>query len=210
MTAVNSLKCFAIANRTDNAGTLVSPDTDWEELRFGAKYLGRRPGLVENMLDDTPNPNGFRVRQNTGADMNVKIGSGVTQRDGYVLRGTVAGQCNYLVRIDATTITKLAPATDGSLPCRYGVYLFVDDAAYAGDASRAYADISVIRGTPNASPTTPAALAVWSASALLWEFQLPALATAVTDVILDSATSFDRRVTADLLGQNFLEQQVFA
>jgi hypothetical protein len=50
---------------------------------------------------------------------------------------------------------------------------------------------------------------VWSASALLWEFQLPAAATAVTNVILDSATSFDRRVTADLLPQNFLEAQVF-
>ena len=208
MAAVGSLKIMAIGGRTDSAGT-AQTDIDQEELRFLATAVLRQ-GLLANALDMTPNPNGFRIRQNTGADMNVKAGSGTTQRDLYLLRGTAAGQGAYLVRLDATTLTVSVPATDASLPCRYGVYLFVDDAAYAGDASRAYTGITCLRGTPNASPTTPAASAVWSASALLWEFQLPALATAVTDVILDSATSFDRRVTADLLPQNALENQVFS
>lgn len=210
MTAVNSIKCFAIANRTDNAGATISPDTDWEELRMGAKYAGRRQGILENLLDDTPNPNAFRVRQDTGANMNVKIGSGTTQRDGIVLRGTVAGQGTYVARIDAATITKTAPATDPALAQRYGVFAFIDDASYAGDAARLYCDIAVLRGAPNASPVTPVASAVWSAWALLWEFQLPGGATAVTDAILDSATSFDRRTYADLLGQNILENQVFS
>lgn len=208
MPAVNSLKCLAIAGRTDAAGA-AAVDVDQEELRFLAVALLRQ-GLLNNALDMTPNPNGFRARQNTGADMNVRVGGGTTQRDLYLLRGTLAGQGAYLVRMDATTVTYSVPATDAALPCRYGVYLFIDDTAYAGTALRANANIQVLRGTPNASPTTPAASAVWSASALLWEFQLPALATAVTDVILDSATSFDRRVTADLLPQNVLEIQVFS
>lgn len=208
MAAVNSLKCYAIGGRTDSAGAAAT-DIDQEELRFGAKYAGRRPGLVENMLDDTPNPNGFRVRQDSGANLAVKIGSGVTQRDGYVLRGTVAGQSNYVVRLDAVTITSALTTSDPTNPTRYGVYLFVDDTAYAGDALRAYAGITLLKGTPAGSPTTPAALAVWSASALLWEFQLAAGATVITDAVLDQATSFDRRTYADLLGQNFLETSVF-
>lgn len=209
MAAVGSLKCYLIGGRTDSAGAAAT-DFDQEELRFGAKYAGRRQGLVENMLDDTPNPNGFRVRQDSGANLAVKIGSGTTQRDGYVLRGASAGQGNYVVRLDAVTLTSALTTSDPTNPTRYGVYLFVDDAAYSGDASRAYAGISLLKGTPAGSPTTPVALAVWSASALLWEFQLAAGATAITDAILDSATSFDRRVYADLLGQNFLESQLFS
>lgn len=209
MAAVGSLKVFAIGGRTDSAGAVQTTDVDQEELRLLAGVLLRQ-GLAPNALDMTPNPNGFQVRQNTGADMNLKVGSTVTQRDVYVLRGTVAGQGTYLVRLDAATLAVAVPATDPSLPARYGVYLFVDDTAYAGDALRAYAGITCLRGTPNASPATPAASAVWSASALLWEFQLPAAATAVTNVILDTAgSSFDRRVTADLLAQNVLETSVF-
>lgn len=210
MAAVNSLKCFAIAGRTDNAGTGVD-DIDQEELRLGGVTALLRQGLVTNLLTGAPNPNGFRVRQNTGADMNVLIGSGTTKVDGYVLRGTVAGQGAYIARIDAATVGPISvPASDAVNPSRYGVYLWIDDAAYSGTAARAQANISCIRGTPAGSPTTPGPLAVWSAYALLWEFQLPALAAAVTNVILDSATSFDRRVTANLIPQNFLEGQVFS
>lgn len=208
MAAVGSLKCFAIAARTDSAG-VAQVDTDWEELRLIIGSL-LRPGLLPNALDQTPNPNGFQVRQNTGGDMNVKVGSGTTQRDVFVLRGGVAGQGSYIFRLDSVGLVVSVPATDAAQPCRYGVYAWVDDAAYAGTAARAYAGVSCIRGTPLASPVTPAASAVWSASVLLWEFQLPALATAVTNVILDSATSFDRRITADLLVQNVLESQVFS
>jgi hypothetical protein len=209
MAAVNSLKCFAIAGRTDNAGTAVT-DIDQEELRLPLTALLRQ-GLLPNLLTGAPNVNGFRVRQNTGADMNLLVGSGTTKVDGYVLRGTVAGQGSYIARIDATTLGPVSvPATDPTNPARYGVYLWIDDAAYSGTAARAQANITCIRGTPAGSPTTPTALAVWSAWALLWEFQLPALAAAVTNVILDSATSFDRRVTANLIPQDFLEGQVFS
>lgn len=209
MAAVGSLKVYAIGGRTDSAG-VAQPDQDQEESRFGATYAGRRQGLTENMTDQTPNLNAWRVRQDTGANLAVKVGSGVTKVDGYVLRGTAAGQSNYIVRLDAVTLTTALTTTDPTNPTRYGVYLWVDDAAYSGTASRAYAGITILKGTPAGSPTTPAASAVWSAWALLWEFQLPALATAITDTILDSASSFDRRVYSDLYGQNFLETQVFA
>lgn len=208
MPAVHNLKVFGIGGRTDNAGA-AQTDVDQEELRLLAQ-LTYRQGITPNLLDATPNLNAWRVRQNTGADMNVRVGSTTTQRDGYLLRGNSAGQGAYLVRLDATFRTIAVPATDPTNPARYGVFLFVNDATYSGTASRAYADITCIRGTPAGSPVTPSADATWSAWALIWEFQLPALATAVTDAILDSSTSFDRRVHADLAPQNILENQVFA
>ena len=207
MAAVDSLKAFAVGGRTDSAG-VAQTDVDQEEARLLIGALLRQ-GMLTNGLDGTPNPNGWRVRQNTGADMNVKVGSGTTQRDLFVLRGTVAGQGSYIVRLDATTVTLSVPATDPTNPARYGVFLFVDDTAYAGTASRARVGMQVLRGTPAGSPVTPSASAVWSAWALLWEFQLPALATAVTDVILDSASSIDRRVSADLVPQNVFETDFF-
>ena len=209
MAAVNGLKVDMIAGRTDNAGAAVT-DFDQEETRFPLTFLLRQ-GMTPNLLTGAPNPNAFRVRQNLGTDMNVLVGSGTAKVDGYVLRGTsIAGQGAYGIRLDlATTAAISVPATDPTNPARYGVFLWIDDTAYAGTAGRAQANISCLRGTPAASPVTPAASAVWSAYALLWEFQLPALATAVTNVILDSATSFDRRVTANLLPQNTLETRVF-
>lgn len=210
MAAVGSIKCCVIGGRTDSAGVVQTTDVDQEELRIGAKYAGRRQGLVENMLDDTPNPNAWLVRQDTGANLGIKVGNGSTAKiDGYVLRGTIAGQSNYVCRLDATTLTIAPTTSDPTNPTRYGVYLFVDDAAYSGDASRAYAGISLLKGTPAGSPTTPTALAVWSASVLLWEFQLAAGATVITNAVLDQSTSFDRRTYADNLAQNFLETAVF-
>jgi hypothetical protein len=208
MAAVGSLKCYVIGGRTDSAG-VAQADWDQEEVRLPLGIL-LRPGITANLTTGVPNLNAFRVRQDTGANLAVKVGSGTTKVDGIVLRGGTAGQGTYILRLDAATLTTNTTTTDATNPTRYGVYAFIDDAAYAGDASRQYAGITLLKGTPAASPVTPAASAVWSASALLWEFQLPALATAITDAILDSASSFDRRVTANLQAQNVLESRVFS
>jgi hypothetical protein len=207
MASVGSLKVNLIGGRTDSAGA-TQDDVDQEELRLATGILLRQ-GITPNLLDGTPNLNAFRVRQGSGADMNVKIGSGTTKVDGLVLRGTVAGQGTYLMRLDATTLTASVPATDATDPARYGVYAWIDDAAYSGTAASAYGGISCLRGTPAVSPTTPGPSAVWSAYALLWEFQLAALATAVTDAILDDANAIDQRVHADLAVQNVLETSIF-
>lgn len=208
MASVDSLKCLLIGGRTNAAGS-AQDDVDQEELRMLAGVLLRQ-GLTPNLLDGTPNLNAFRVRQNTGSDMNVKVGSGTTKVDGLVLRGTVAGQGAYLVRIDATTITLAVPAADGTHPKRYGVYAWVNDESYSGDSGIHAAGLSCIAGTAAVTPTTPTALATWSAYALLWEFQLPASATAVTDVILDNSDSIDRRVHTALAVQSVFESQIFS
>lgn len=208
MASVGSLKVLAIAGRTDSAG-VAQTDVDQEEMRIQTGIL-LREGVTPNLLDGTQNPNAFRVRQNTGADMNIKIGSGTSKVDGLILRGTIAGQGAYVVRLDATTLTASVPATDPTNPARYGVYAWIDDTAYSGTASRAYAGITCLRGTPAGSPTTPSPSAVWSAYRLLWEFQLPALATAVTDAILDNSSAIDQRVSTTLAIDSFLESQMFS
>lgn len=210
MAAVHSLKVYAIGGRTDSAGA-AQTDIDQEEFRM-LVAAQMRPGITNNLTDRTVNSNAFRVRQNTGTDMNVLVGSGTSKVDGLVVASaSTAGQGSYLVRLDATTVTVSVPATDPTNPARYGVYVFVDDAAYGGTASRAYAQISCIRGTPAGSPVTPGPLAAWHAWYLLWEFQLAAAATAVTNTILDSATSIDQRVTASsALAPSLLEVWAFS
>ena len=200
-----SLKVFAIANRTNSSGT-TQDDVDQEELRslVGATLLS---GYTRNLTSRAANPNAFQVRQDTGSNMQIKVGSGTTKVDGYVVAGTVAGQGSYLFRLDATTITVTVPAADTVNPRKYGVYAWVDDASYSGTASRRYAGISCLAGTPAGSPVTPSPSAVWSAYALLWEFQLAANATAVTNTILDNATTNDKRrptVSANSAGHNVL------
>ena len=210
MPSADSLKAFVIGTRTDSAGTAVNPDVDQEEFRMILAAV-MRPGITVNLLDGTQNPNAWRVRQNTGGDMNVKVGSGVSKVDGLVLRSSAtAGQGTYAGRIDATTVTVSVPATDPTNPARYGVFAFVDDVAYGGTAGRARLGLQCLRGTPAGSPVTPTALAAWSASFLLWEFQLPALAAAVTDAILDQASSIDQRVASSLYAVNPVEVQVFS
>lgn len=190
MAAQDNLKVYAIAGRTASGAATAVDDVDQEELRLPVGAL-LTPGYLPNLLTQAANLNSFKVRQNTGSDMNLKVGSGTSKVDGYVLLGGVAGQGAYILRLDATTKTVSVPAADATNPARYGVYAFIDDTAYSGDASRAYANVTCIRGTPAGSPATPGPLAAWSAYALLWEFQLAANATAVTNTILDAG--IDRR-----------------
>lgn len=210
MPVTDSLKVWAIGGRTDSTGSLTT-DVDQEEFRiFPAAMM--RAGLLPNLLNGTPNLNAFRVRQNLGTDMNVLVGSGTSGVDGIILRSTsTVGQGAYIARLDAVTATVSVPATDATNPARYGVFAFINDATYGGTASRSFVGLSCIRGTPAAVPTTPGPLAAWSASFLLWEFQLAALATAVTNSILDTAaTGIDQRVTANPIVQTWLEGQVFS
>lgn len=196
MAAQDSLKVATILGRTASGASTGVADVDQEELRLATTAL-LGPGYLPSMIDQTANTSAFNVRQDTGSNMQLKIGSGTSKKDGYVLLGTVAGQGAYIVRLDATTKTITVPATDATNPARYGVYLFIDDAAYSGTASRAYAQVACIRGTPAGSPTTPGPLSTYSAYVLLWEFQLAANATAVTNTILDAGT--DQRKAAGLI-----------
>lgn len=190
MAAVDDLKCYMIAGRTDSAG-VAKDDVDQEEERLLASFLLSQ-GYGPNAVSGAPNPDAFKVRQNTGSDLNVRVGNGsLAKRDLYALRGTVAGQGTYLVRHDnvAGYTVVSVPTPDASQTSRYGVYLFIDDEAYSGTTDRARAGMSCLRGVPG-SGNLPAVPSVWSAYVLLWEFSLTGGATAVTNTILDAGIDY--------------------
>lgn len=211
MPAVGNLKVFTIGGRTDSSGGSLSPDpeVDTEELRLAVMVGGLGPGVVPFSLNDrTVNPNAFRVRQ-SGSNMQVLVGSTVAKADGLILGGTVAGQGQYVLRLDSTA-TLTVPATDASNPRKYGIYAYVDDETYAGTADHAYAGLSCIAGTAAGSPTVPGPLSNWSAWDLLWSFQLAAnYSGQVTNTLLDNTNAADGRTTASALGVNPLEFAVF-
>lgn len=205
MPAVGSLRAFIIGARTDSSGS-AQTDVDQEEFRLGMMLGGRGPGVFPwNLNDRTSNPNAWRVRQGTGSDMNVTVGSGDSKGDGLVLWGTTDGQGAYAVRLDSTGLTVSVPATDATNPAKYSVFVFVNDATYSGTASRAYAGVECLRGTPAASPSAPSPTATWSAYQRLWTFQLAANATAVTNTILDNSNGSDDRTSSRLLAPEPLD-----
>ena len=196
MPSVDSLKCFNIAARTDSAG-VAKTDVDQEELRLLPAMLMSQ-GYGRNALSGALNSASFRVREDSGANMHVRVGNGSTAKiDTYVLRGGVAGQGAYLVRMDDAYVDLTVPTTDPALPQKYSVFLFVNDEAYSGTASRHYVGLTCLRGTPAASPVAPAPDATWSAYARLCTFELPASASAVTNAILNAGT--DDRAPSTLL-----------
>lgn len=204
MPSVDSLKCYQIAGRTDSAGA-AQTDVDQEEFRLLPAILFSQ-GYGRDALTGALNSTAFRVRQDTGANMHVRVGNGTnTKRDVYILRGSVAGQGAYLVRMDAAYVDLTVPTTDPALPQKYSVFLFVDDVAYSGTAGRARVGLTCLRGTPAASPVEPSPDSAWSAYARLCTFELPASASAVTDAILNAGT--DGRTPSTLL--NFGGPQMF-
>lgn len=196
MPIVDSLKCYQIAARTDSAGT-AKTDVDQEEFRLlPAMLFGQ--GYGRDALTGALNSASFRVREDSGANMHVRVGNGSnTKRDTYVLRGSVAGQGTYLVRMDAAYVDLTVPTTDPALPQKYSVFLYVDDEAYSGTAARHHVGLTCLRGTPAASPVAPSPNATWSAYARLATFELPAGASAVTNTILNAGT--DDRSPSSLL-----------
>ena len=197
MAAQDNLKVATIFGRTASGSATGVPDLDQEEIRLLTTAM-LRPGYTPNLIDQTTNLNAFKVRQDTGSNMQIKVGSGTSKADGYVLLGTVAGQGAYILRLDATTKTVTVPAADATNPRKYLVAAVIDDTAYSGTASRAYANVVCIAGTPATGNTSvvPSPLSTWSAYAPLWSFQLAANATAVTNTILDNAQGADLRAAS--------------
>lgn len=208
MAAVHGLKVAVIGGRTNSSGT-AQDDYDQEEARL-IWAVSRTQGRTPHLITQASNNNAFKVRQNTGSDMNVVVGSGTASADGYVLRGTSAGQGSYGVMLDDASVTVAVPAADGSLLKAYGVYLFVNDEAYSGSAGLAYASLICLAGTPHASaPQVPSASVSYAASALLWSFRLAAAATAVTNTILDDSNAADARTTSRALGVDPYETALY-
>lgn len=143
--------------------------------------------LAEGVVAKTANS--FKVAQNLGTDMNVKVGSG-TAYDRAVVLGDNAGQGVYVVEhANASQVLAIA-AADATNPRIDIVILRVYDDPFDASA-RGYSDVEVVTGTPAASPSAPA---VPSTAIKLAEVTVAAASTAVananiTDTRAEAKTS---------------------
>lgn len=153
----------AIGSRTNAAGAAVD-DLSAEEDRLIHTIL------TEGALADAA----FLVQAHSG--MTVRVGSGVAKADRFVLAGDAAGQENYIVRLDVTTIDVTASAADPSLARTDEVWLVVADGPY-DSGSLALPRIGYRKGDPGGGAPGPDA--AWKAAAKLASLAVAAGATSI-------------------------------
>ena len=177
----STFSASVIGARTDTTGASVT-DTTAEEARL--------MGVMMSAGYLSPNT-AFQVTAQSTPNMTVKVGSGPAKVDYYVLSGTVAGQGNYVVRLDAATQTVTIGAADASQTRVDEIYLVVRDNLY-DVSSRALPQIGYRKG--DLGGANPGADATWKASALLARVSVAAGATTIV-----TANISDQRSASTLL-----------
>lgn len=183
-----------IGARTDSAGAAVT-DTTAEESRLLATVLGG--GYI------TP-AGAFQVAAQASPNMTVKVGSGTTKTDYYVVPGTASGQGNYIVRLDTTSQNITIAAAGASQSRTDEIYLVVYDNAY-DSTSRALPRFGYRQGDLGGG--NPGPDAAWKAYALLARITVAANVTSITN-----ANISDQRSAASLvagLGGNYVVKSLF-
>ncbi len=132
--------------------TLLTRSIQGETLSAVTDRLVNQILLQEGVVDKAGNS--FEVLQNTGTDMNVKIGSG-TAFDRAVVTGDLAGQGKFIPEHQNATQVLAVAASDPTDDRIDLVILKVYDDTFDSSGND-YADLEVITGTPDASPVAPA------------------------------------------------------
>jgi hypothetical protein len=167
--------------RTDNAGSVVT-DTTAEEARLLGSIL--TSGYVNPAA-------AFQVTAQTSPNMTVRVGSLTSKADYYVLSGSIAGQGNYVVRLDVTSQNVTITAADASQTRTDEIYLLVQDNVY-DSSSRVLPRIGYRKG--DLGGANPGPDAAWTASALLARVTVAATVTTITN-----ANISDQRAAASVL-----------
>lgn len=170
-----------IGARTDSAGAAVS-DTSAEEARLINSILSQ--GYI------TPST-AFQVTAQTVPNMTVKVGSGTAKADYYAVAGTVAGQGNYLARLDLSSQNITISAADASQTRTDEIYLVIYDNAYDTTA-RALPRFGYRKG--DVGGANPGADSTWKAYVLLARITVAAAVTSITN-----ANISDQRATSSVL-----------
>ena len=132
--------------------TLLTRDIQGESLSAATDRLVNEILFVEGVVDVAGNS--FQVLQNTGTDMNVKIGSG-TNFDRGVVKGDFAGQGTFITEHQNATQVLAVAASDPTNDRIDNVILRVFDDTFDSSGDD-FADIEVTTGTPSGSPSPPA------------------------------------------------------
>lgn len=183
-----------IGARTDSSGVAVT-DTTAEESRLLSSVLGG--GYI------TPT-GAFQVTAQSSPNMTVKVGSGTTKTDYYVVPGTASGQGNYIVRLDTTSQNITISAADASQTRTDEIYLVVYDNAYDTTA-RALPRFGYRKG--DLGGANPGPDATWKAYALLARITVAANVTSITNGVISDQRSAAALVAG--LGGNYVTKAAF-
>ncbi len=132
--------------------TLLTRDIQGESLSAATDRLVNQILFLEGVVDKAGGS--FEVKQNTGTDMNVKIGS-LTTFDRAVVAGDLAGQGKFITEHQNSSQVLAVAASDPTNDRIDIVILRVYDDTFDSSGDD-FADIEVITGTPDASPVAPA------------------------------------------------------
>jgi hypothetical protein len=163
--------------------SLLTRSVQGEALSAASDRLANTILLNEGVVDVAGNS--FQVLQDTGANMQVKVGSG-TAYDKAVVAGDLAGMGVFIAEHQNATQTLVIAASDPTNPRKDIVILQMYEDGF-DSSTNDYADLEVITGTPAGSPSEPA---VPASAIKLATVDVAAAATAVVNVnITDARTS---------------------
>lgn len=160
-----SFAVAAIGNRTDSSGSSVE-DFSAEEARLVNSML------VEGYFDD----NDFEVNHVSG-NMRVRVGSGTSKNDRYVVPGTAGGQGNYLVRLEQSLKNIDIDAAPSSGTRIDEIWLVVEDQSYETN-NRALVRLAYRKGDTDQG--NPGPDASWLARSLLARVTVEANVTSIS------------------------------
>jgi hypothetical protein len=171
-----------LGTRTDSAGAAVT-DTTAEEARLWSAIFSASGYITPSTA--------FQVAAQASPNMTVKVGSGTSKADHYVVAGTASGQENYAVRLDVSSQNITISAADASQTRTDEIYLVVYDNAY-DSTSRVLPRFGYRKG--DLGGANPGPDSTWKAYALLARITVAAGVTSITN-----ANISDQRSTSSLL-----------
>lgn len=167
--------------------TIKTRSIQGESLTAAADRLINTVLLREGVVDKANDS--FKVAQDTGANMQVKVGSG-SAYDLAVVEGDNAGQGTFVLEHQSATVTLPVAAADATNDRIDIVVLRVYDDTFDSSGND-YADIEVIQGTPAGSPSAPATP---DSAIKLAEIEVGNGVTAITNAdITDSREEYKKR-----------------
>ncbi len=170
--------------------TLLTRDIQGESLAAAADRLVNTVLIYEGVIM-RGNPNSFQTLQNTGTDMNVKVGSTVAF-DRAVIQGDSAGQGVFVTEHQNATQVLAVAASDPTNDRIDNVILRIFDDTFDSSGDD-FADLEVTTGTPSGSPSPPT---VPAGSFVIAEILVQ---DGVTQIVTGDIT--DKRVEAPIRGE---------
>lgn len=167
-TTDTTMSVAAVGSRTDSSGSAAT-DFTAEEARLPNIFWEQ--GYIEPA-------NAFKVQAQASPDMTVKVGSGTSKVDHYLVEGTASGQGNYLVRLDVSSVNVTIGAADASQPRTDEIYLYVADNAYDA-SSRVLPRLGYRKG--DLGGAAPGPDSNWDAYVLLATVDVAAGVTTITN-----------------------------